>query len=400
MQAMEKSVLLECGIGFGKTFVGCLFITTAVFTYGGHGQRFMIAARDNTQLKNAVLPELFKVFSLLGLEENIDYKVNRSDWCFTFDNGTIVTCASAHNYDTSFRGPNISILWGDEVDFWKPDAWDKALGRVRVYPELIRATSSPDGFNHIHSYFYSNADEDTRVINAPTWENLNLSAKYLKTLKNNYSPRLFEQECGAKRLRLKVGAVYNEFDRERHVKDCRHLLKDTDQLYFFVDYNIANYCGVYLWYDKENDHVYAYGEEHLQFEGSKIMAQTVKARWTERPIIVCGDSAGNNKRDTSADKVNYQHFKDEGLLTEKTTNPPVNSRIISSNSNFYHNKVTIDPSCKTLIKDLELLAWKEDGSGIEKTIDLSHSSDAYTYGLWKFVRVIKKKKSGIKVHRH
>lgn len=72
-------------------------------------------------------------------------------------------------------------------------------------------------------------------------------------------------------------------------------------------------------------------------------------------------------------------------VTKKVTNPLVLQRVISANSNFYHKRLVIDPSCKTLIKDLELLAWKEDGKDIEKTIDLSHASDAYTYGTWFFM---------------
>ena len=200
---------------------------------------------------------------------------------------------------------------------------------------------------------------------------------------------MFEQEVGGKRLRINVGAVFDEFSRERHVKPCRHLVDDQDQIYFFTDYNISNYCGTYLVFKKETGQVLAIGEEHLKFEGSRKMAQVVKSKYPVRPVIVVGDSTGNNKRDVAIDKTNYQHFKDEGLLTKNFRNPPVESRIISANSNFYHDKVLIDPSCKNLIRDLELMAWKEDGSGVDKSdITLSHASDGYTYGLWFFIRVI------------
>jgi len=147
-----------------------------------------------------------------------------------------------------------------------------------------------------------------------------------------------------------------------------------------------------MFYDKEKDISYAIAEEHLKFEGSRIMAQRVKAKYPERPIIVMGDSTGNNKRDVAIDRTNYQHFQDAGLLTKHFTNPPVESRIISANSNLYHSRCVVDPSCKNLIKDLELLAWREDGEGVDKSnIDLSHASDGWSYGDWYFHGVGKPK---------
>jgi len=385
-----REILLECGIGYGKTFVGSIWSCTMILK--NPNKIGMIVARDFGQFKKAVLPELTKAFQLFGWREGKHYKFNKVDNIMEFWNGAKVFVASALNYDSSFRGPNVAWIWADEVDFYKPIAFQTMLGRLRVKPELLRCTSSPKGFNHIYDHFYTQANETKLVLNASTWENLNLSQSYIDSLRGSYSPRMFEQECGAVRLNLNNGAVFNEFNRELHVAPCAHLIKPTDQLYFFTDYNISNYCGTYMFYDKEKDISYAIAEEHLKFEGSRIMAQRVKAKYPERPIIVMGDSTGNNKRDVAIDRTNYQHFQDAGLLTKHFTNPPVESRIISANSNLYHSRCVVDPSCKNLIKDLELLAWREDGEGVDKSnIDLSHASDGWSYGDWYFHGVGKPK---------
>lgn len=382
METNVSDVLLECGIGYGKTFVGALFITHSVQKYPD--RNFMIVSRDIPQFKKAVYPELMKAFDIWNYQEGVDYTYNKTDQIITFHQYKVtIFIVGALNYDSAFRGPNIAIIWADEADFYSQKAWETMLGRLRIEPELLRCTSSPKGFNHIHEYFYTNKDKTTLVLKAPTWENNALSDRYIKNLKKTYSPRLFQQEVGAKRLRINVGMVYNEFDRKIHVKECKHLLNDYDQLYFFTDYNISNYCGIYMFNDGKI--TYAIGEEHLKFEGSRVMAQKIKAKFPKRPIIVVGDSTGNNKRDVAIDYTNYQHFENAGLFTKNFLNPPVQSRIISTNSNLYHQRLIIDPSCKTLIKDLELMSWKEDGSGVDKSnIDLSHASDAYTYGCWFF----------------
>lgn len=343
----------------------------------------LVVARDFPQLKMATLVELKKVFEMLELREGEHFQWNRSNNDIDFFNGTILYCRGANNYDSAFRGGNIAFIWADEADYYKPEAWQTLKGRLRDYPELLRATSSPKGYNHIWEDFFQKEGNTRKTIVATTYDNPMLSEEYIEDLRSSYSPRLFEQEVLGKRLRLNVGCVYDEFKKEVHVRPCKDRLRKEDQLYFFTDYNIANYCGVYML--ERDGKVYAIGEEHLTYEGTRVMAQNIYAKYgKDRHVFICGDSAGNNKRDTAADKTNYQIFEEVlGVgCTKKVTNPLVQQRIISANSNFYHEKLIIDPSCKTLIKDLELLAWKEDGKDIEKTIDLSHASDAYTYGVW------------------
>jgi hypothetical protein len=347
--------------------------------------KWIMAARDYRQLKTAVDEEFeYYLHDIYGLERNQHYyKTSGSPIVYEFKhNGAKIYGFGAQNYDTAFRAGNYNGGWGDEVDFWRPEAVKAFRGRIRKNPELIRWTSSPKGFNHVWQDFYQN--KAGNVYNAPSGDNKALSKEYLESLRKTYSPKLFEQEVLAKRLNMNVGAVFNEFDRIRHVKDCRSLLTPQDQLYFFTDYNISNYCGTYMF--KRDDAVYAIGEEHLTYQGTIVMAQTIKAKWPNRPVIVVGDSTGNNKRDVAISQSNYEQFRQAGLATKNFTNPPVESRIICANSNFYHDRLIIDPSCKNLIRDLELVSWKEDGKNVDKSdLSLTHASDGYTYGVHFFL---------------
>ena len=385
LTSTKKSVLLQCGIGFGKTFVDCVFVLNSLQTY--KNCNYMFVARDMPQFKKAILPEMMTVLEIFNYKEGADYILNRSSMEFYFKKEKVTMfCVGATNYDSAFRGPNIAIMIADEVEYYKREAWYAMLGRLRVYPELLRCSSTPNGFNFVSEYFVDNDDDTKEVLVAPTFENKSLSDQYVKTLKQTYSPKMYEQEVLAKRLNLKLGQVYDEFDRNIHVKECKSLLEDNDQLYFFTDYNISNYCGTYM--IMKDDVVYAIGEEHLRFKGSQVMAKTVKAKYPDRPVIVVGDSTGNNKRDVAIDRTNYEHFRREGLLTKAFRNPPVESRIIAAQSHLHHKKLVVDPSCKTLIKDLELLSWKEDGTGIDKSnIELSHAADAWNYGVWFFMPI-------------
>lgn len=385
-----REALLEAGIGYGKSMVASIWLFDKVQQHPD--SKWIMAARDYGQLRTAVDEEfeyyLNDIFSVRKNEHY--YKTNGSPIIYEFKhNNAKIYGFGAKNYQTAFRAGNYNGAWGDEVDFWAPEAIKALRGRIRKSPELIRFTSSPNGFNHVWEDFYQN--KAGNVYNAPSIENKTLSPEYIENLKRTYSPKLFEQEVMAKRLNISVGQVYDEFSREKHVKPCRELLTDRDQLFFFTDYNISNYCGTYMFF--KNKTAYAIGEEHLKFEGTRVMAQKIKSKYPDRPVIVVGDSTGNNKRDVAVDQTNYTQFKLAGLLTKHVNNPPVESRIIAANSNMYHNRVVIDPSCVNLIRDLELLSYKEDGSGLDKSdLTLSHASDGFTYGLWYFLPIKANKK--------
>ena len=386
----DRNAHMDAGIGLGKTTVLGFWLGCMLQEHPG--TKWLLAARDTKQLRAATSLEFdWALLNWLGLEENIHFTKKWSpQLTYEFYNGSIVHGVGAHNYDTVFRGGNYSGLAADEVDYWKPEAWLAAKGRIRRYPELIRSVSSPKGYNHIHQDFFVN--KIGPVVTATTYDNPTLSKEYIESLKNSYSPRLFEQEVLGKRLRLNVGAVYSEFDRTKHVRDCRQEW-NGEQLYFFTDYNISHYCGCYGFL--KDGVVYIIGEEHLEFQGSREMAKIVYSKYPN--AIVIGDSTGNNKRDVAIDMTNYEHFRAAGLATKRFRNPPVHSRIIAAQSNLYHNKVVIDPSCVTLIRDLELMAWLEDGKDVDKRdITISHASDAWCYMMHYFLPLKTKSTATIK----
>jgi phage terminase large subunit len=391
IRAPHREVLFDAGIGSGKSKVGTLWILLMALNYDN--TRWMMAARDANQLKNATDFEFKENLRVCGLKEGVHYKrVESPQLNYKFFNGSEVMGAGAHNYDSVFRGPSLAGMLLDEADFWKRDAYTAAKGRIRKHPELIRVVTSPKGYTHIWEDFYQNADESKLVINASTYDNPTLSDAYINSLKKTYSPKLFEQEVMGRRINLTEGKVYSEFDRSKHVKQCREVLDKASAVYFFTDYNISNYCGIYMVEDEGQ--VYAVGEEHLKFQGTREMAKRVRNKFDNKPVYVIGDSTGNNKRDVAIEQTNYQIFRQFGLQTKPFRNPPVEQRIINADSRLFHNKIVIDPSCKSLINDLEKLSWTEDGKGIDKSdINLSHASDAWSYGVWFFMPLKKEKKS-------
>lgn len=384
LRSEARQTLFEAGIGAGKSYCGAIWAFMMTQKYPG--SRGLIVARDVPQLRNATLIEFKKALNLFGQVENVDYTHNKSTNEYSFSNGSVIVATGANNYDSAFRGPSYSWMWLDEADFYKPEAYKTAKGRLRAHPEQMKITSSPKGYNFIYDDFYTNAGPSKQLISCTSFEGLTLSDDYLESLKSSYSPRLYQQEVLAQRVSLNSGAVYSEFQRDIHLKDLSQELGPNDPLFFFLDYNIAHYCGAFMTF--KDDTLKVVDEIHLKDKNSLAMAQAIKAKYPNRPVIIQGDSSGNNTRNTSANLTNYEIFREQGFQTRHLNNPPVISRVMAVESALHHKKIEIDPRCETLIKDLELVSWKASGTNqIDKTSDpsITHMSDAFGYGVWNFL---------------
>ena len=385
----EKRYTHFCGgIGAGKTFVGAVKMAKLVLDHPN--TRMLICARDFGQLRNATLVEFNNVLRFFGLIQDKHYTFNKAIFEYSFFNGVTIICTGMNNPDSALRGPSYGVAWTDEAEFYDEDAWLKMKGRLRAKPGLINVTSSPNGFNHMHREFVEKGGKDKLVITATTYDNPTLPPEYVEDLKGSYSPKMFAQEVMAQRVALNLQSVYEDFDRSIQVQPCTHLIKPYDQLYCFLDYNIHRYPGCYMF--ERNNTIYCIGEEWLEFGGSRQMAQTIKARWQERNVIVIGDSQGNHAGNVAADYSNYEIFRQEGIITKTFSNPPVQQRIINANSRLYHHKVVIDPSLEKLIRDLEQVSYDDCGKILKTAgnLDLTHISDAWSYGLWYFLPLVRK----------
>lgn len=385
MKLETRYGLFQAGIGTGKTFVGALWAAKMVLTHPG--TRGVIVARDVPQLRNGTLIEFTKVLTqILGLTEDVDFTHNKAKNEYVFSNGTVVVCVGSLNYDSAFRGPSYGWAWADEADYWTEDAWKALKGRIRVSPELIRVTSSPKGYNFIYEDFIEKNDDTKETVIARTMDNPFLSSGFIEDLKKSYSPKLFRQEVLGERLNLTAGAVYSEFDRDKHVADCFSKLTKGKPIHIFTDYNVSHYLAVVTVF--EQGKLYVVDEIHLEDANTHKMAQTIIGKYgKEHHITLSGDSTGNNKRDVAASSTNYQIFREYGITCLPTHNPPVMQRVMATESAFFKNNVIVDPRCKTLIRDLELLVWKKGFSNqIDKSdITLSHASDCFGYGIWHYL---------------
>lgn len=381
----DREALLEAGLGYGKSRVASLWFANQTQIYPK--TKWIMAARDYKQLKTAVDAEFeFYLHDILGMRRNRDYiKTSGSPIHYRWvKSGSEIYGFGAHNYDTSFRSGNYSGAWGDEVDFWAPQAVKALRGRIRVKPELVRWTSSPYGYNHVYEDFYIR--KVGPVINATSYENPTLSKEYFNSLKTSYDELYFRQEVLAERLNITAGRIYYAFDRDRHVKKCEH--NPDLPIYIGIDFNVDPMTASVG--QIKNGILFVFDEFYLRDSNTPALASAIEAKYGNRPILI-PDSTGNKRSTTSpTSKSDILILKNRGFKITPGNNPYRVDRYAAVNGAFANDRVVLSPRCKYTIKDLESVTYKE-GSDQPDTTDklLTHSSDNLGYLIYKTVNPLR-----------
>lgn len=375
---------LVSGIGFGKSTAGSLFVINE--TAQNPNCPGIIVATTYSQLRDATLNNLGMWCENLGIPFKYNPSTKRA-----IVNNTEHFVRSAENYDTS-RGIEGAFLYVDEAAYIQQKAIDMFLGRIRFKGGSLkkRYTTSANGFNHFYHRMAPEGDNyhpSRHLIKARTVDNFfNPSYNgltYDEFLRRSYSSKMAAQELDAEFVSMAGLGCYGDFNRKKHVQPCRNLFtnKASQQLYVFMDYNIEPFTAVVGF--MECGVLYIIDEIYLEGGADvRMMGQEIRKRYSKVHPIVQGDGTGNTRRSIINIKQNaYKILHEEGLRTEKFSNPHVAKRLGNVNRLFYHNKLVIDPSCKHLIKDFELVVYAKNGNDIDKTSnkELTHISDAAGY---------------------
>jgi hypothetical protein len=115
------------------------------------------------------------------------------------------------------------------------------------------------------------------------------------------------------------------------------------------------------------------------------VAREIKSRYPNQQYICIPDPAGRS-RSTSSRRSDHQIMKDEGFdVRAERRAIPVIDRVNCVNKVL--ESIQIDPRCKTLIRDFEMVVNREGTREIDKSNkELTHASDGFGYSAWHFFK--------------
>jgi len=385
--------ILVAGRRFGKTYLAMVELIRAAW---GPGRLVWYVGPTNKQSKMIIWKSLKKM-----TKEYWASTPNETDLRIELVSGGTICLRGADNYD-SLRGDGLDFVVLDEYASISREAWTGVLRPALADREggaLFIGT--PQGFNHFHELVESAAGQpDWEVFQYTTAEGGNVSQKELESAAQELDERTYRQEFEAKFATLGVGQAYYAFDRVHQVKNFP--FNPHVELCWSLDFNMNPLCSVIAQVHEKGGVVVL---EELILPDSNTAAACEEflsrsEKWfTGVPIGICvyGDSTGEQRR-TSASRTDWQIVKDFfGRYPERfharfripSANPPVKDRVNCVNSKIRNHagqyRLIVNPSCKSLIRDLEQVCWKTDPHGnplveLDKSDPMrTHVSDALGY---------------------
>lgn len=368
MKFLEEAAgyTLFCGgLGSGKTFAGAVWAIKMALTYPKVAG--IITANSYSQLSKATLVMLFELLDELGIE--FVYRKNANE-IEIFE--TTIYALSMEKYDL-LRGIEAGWAWSDECAFYKKEAFDVLMGRIRDNkgPCQWKGTTTPNGFNWLYDVFVKTPLPKSCVITSKTTDNLvNLANSYVETLQSQYDSKMAAQELDGEFVNLTSGKVYYGFDRRVNVKPVQ---EQNDIIYCGLDFNVDPLCGIFCF--KRGENIYVSQEMYLRDSNTFKAAKEIISRYPYHAIQVVADETGN-RRKTASDSTDHEILRRANLDVVKFKNPSQKDRFNNLNRLFEYKKLFIDPKCTELISDLEKLTY-DNGDDM-----LGHITDALGYACW------------------
>jgi hypothetical protein len=345
-------------------------------------------------------------------------KTNESELSVRLVTGGSIRLMGAENYD-SLRGPGLDGVVFDEYADIDPRAWTEVVRPMlsdRKGTALFIGT--PKGFNHF-SELYQAAKLDGLTwagFHFTTIQGGNVDADEIAAARKDLDEKTFRQEYEASFENMFGGRVYYAFDRTGNQRAASYM-SSHGTIYWSLDFNVTPMCSVICQVEPG-----PLNGRQGRFNGTLSVLDEIvlpdsnvwevceafvrrTAAWARRAgvldVRLYGDATGHNRQHTGPSS--YQMIRDffaarpEYRLTyhQKTNNPPVTDRVNAVNAMLCNadgeRRLFIDPRCKSVMKDLEQVAWKMDANGnatgmmdqhgptLALPAGLTHISDALGY---------------------
>jgi len=374
-----------CGRRFGKTHLAL----REVAKFASQPDSLVLYCAPSYRMAKNIMWRKIKK-KLLSL--NWVKKINESELTIELINDSIIQLRGTENYD-ALRGTGNTFLVLDEVADMDPEVWFEVLR-----PTLSDTGGSamflgtPKGMNWLKDlYDMAKVDpENWSAYQFTTIDGGNVPASEIEAARRDLDERTFRQEYEAT-FEQYAGLIYYGFGD--HNVGPTPAITDKDTLLIGLDFNIDPLSAVVA--TRRDNHLYIHEEIVISGASTHDLISEVRRKWPNNPVEVFPDASGSQRRtsSTTTDHTILQNAR--WTLRVGRTNPSVLDRIAAVNSRLKSSTggvhITINNSCKKLIKGLGAQCYKEGTRIPDKDSGLDHLNDAFGYlinWLWPIKRDI------------
>lgn len=281
------------------------------------------------------------------------------------------------------RGLNVSKAYIDEVCQCSRQALDVVKGRLLTTNGQLKMITTPAGTsNFIYEDYIKNKKDNCDYIYYNLRDNPEIQEEAIIRLYSSLDPLTAKQELEGEWVNLYEDLVYYSFS-QANIGATSY--KPTP-IYIGLDFNINKNCWVAL--QRQADNSYQCIHEGYGARTTPDVARQILDYVQNRHYIVVPDATGDNNLQGIA-ITQIQLLKQAGLnniVIPHKSNPKRVVRYAIVNGALHNgldqHRLIIDPKCKTLIDELNILSYKK-GTTEPDSLNgkLGHITDALGYVL-------------------
>ena len=363
--------VIVAGRRWGKTILSLMYLLKDAFN---PGERRWFITPTYRQGKMIVFPILRQMFA--GFK---GAKLNESEMSVIFDNGAELAVKGADN-EHNLRGVELTKCVMDEMAYIKPHVWEEI-----IYPMLattegnVLFIGTPSGYDIMYDlYIRGQGEKDWQSWKFTTLEGGFVPKEEVERAKKTMDSVIFRQEFEASFETSGNKAAYN-FDRNIHCKKANDI---PNYLWWGVDFNV-DFMTAVLAYQYTDGTIHFFDEIRLKNSNTEELAIKMKEI---APNVECYPDPAGKARSTTSRRSDHQILRDHGfLIIAKKSHPSHIDRLNALNRKLKDAEgnvgMTVDPSCKYLIKDLEQCQRDKYGKLDKSQIELTHALDACSYAI-------------------
>jgi len=285
-------------------------------------------------------------------------KPNQSDLIIYFDNGSEIIFYSAEAYDT-IRGETFHALVGDEVAFWKREAWTEVIkATLLVTGKKVLLLSTPKGNNLFHELInQANIDNQYKAFRGTSYDNPFIDIKEIEDAKRTLPDHIFRQEYLAEFID-DASSVF------RNIKESVKKHTGT-KFYAGVDLGRSNDYTVVTIIDEFNNEVACDRWRHLEW--TKIIDNVCNLLNEYSPdTLIEANGTQDAIMDQIKDRVTFDSDKIKPFVTTSKSKQPIIESLIVAFENKEIGIIGLDFQ----IQELEIFTYEYN----QKTRNIKYSA--------------------------
>ena len=306
----SKYFIVSIGRQFGKTMMG--ENQALKWCLDNKGWKVSWISPTYKQCKK-VFKELVKA---LGKCPMYSKQPNHSELTIFFKNGSELIFYSAEAYD-SIRGETFDAIVGDEVAFWKREAWTEVIkATLLVRGKKALLLSTPKGKNLFYELFnQSHTNNQYQSFFGTSYDNPHIDVSEIEDAKHTLPDHIFRQEYLAEFLDDSGTLFIN-------IKESILKASKTVNLFCGIDLGRADDYTVITIVNDKNQEVYCNRWRHMEW--SKIISNIVKVLNEYKPYtLIETNGAQDAIYEQIRNKVNYSKSKVQPFVTTSKSKPTI-----------------------------------------------------------------------------